>query len=342
VTRPNYQQSDWLRLAEVLRTARVHQGFKIRSQLVAYLVREWKLKPSIDRILGDLERGSRDNYSDSTLTAVEVWYGMRTGDVNRILQDILQDLPSRPDRIEKLERVRRAKYRTAQVVLEESEWSLEGVEDMDAEQLVELGNLLANEMTRIHSVLAKRLGIPAGSPYGSPQAGAPDLGLVGSRATFASRMKVYNSAESRGIRRAMFREGVQPGTVLEMTGYEDDIMSKYSWTDDELRVLRVMAHAGIQGEAAQIDTLAAALSAGAKKANRVIKGIAKLLKREGYEPFFHRQPDSSWRMEPLGALHIGTEGNWLDETILGQGLGMELLGWDMDHLPEGEEDDDDD
>lgn len=75
----------WGRVADALQQARLRAGFVYRTELVAELVQSGRAKLSVDRILGDLERGSRTNYSPATLTAVESWYGLPSGEIQRLL-----------------------------------------------------------------------------------------------------------------------------------------------------------------------------------------------------------------------------------------------------------------
>jgi hypothetical protein len=73
----------WQQVATMLKAARIKKGFRLRSELVTHLVNTRQAKTSIDRILGDLERGARDNYSASTLAGVELWYGLPAGEIAR-------------------------------------------------------------------------------------------------------------------------------------------------------------------------------------------------------------------------------------------------------------------
>lgn len=82
-----YDRAAWQRVADVLKRQRVELGFPIRSTLVSYLVQHQLAKMSIDRILGDLERGARDNYASSTIASVETWYGLVPGEIRRILKN---------------------------------------------------------------------------------------------------------------------------------------------------------------------------------------------------------------------------------------------------------------
>jgi hypothetical protein len=75
----------WGRVAHRLKQARIDAGFPHRVDLVDELLRTGKAKLSVDRILGDLERGSRDNYSPATLSAVEAWYGLAPGEIQSLL-----------------------------------------------------------------------------------------------------------------------------------------------------------------------------------------------------------------------------------------------------------------
>jgi len=76
----------WVLVAELLCAARVQAGFQRRTYLVNHLVENQIAKPSIDRILGDLERGARDNYSLATLAAVEAYYQIPAGEIGRTLR----------------------------------------------------------------------------------------------------------------------------------------------------------------------------------------------------------------------------------------------------------------
>jgi len=75
----------WGRVADALQRARLRAGYVYRTELVAELVQSGRAKLSVDRVLGDLERGSRTNYSAATLTAVESWYGLPSGEIQRLL-----------------------------------------------------------------------------------------------------------------------------------------------------------------------------------------------------------------------------------------------------------------
>lgn len=74
----------WGRVARRLQQARIDAGFPHRIDLVDELLRTGKAKLSVDRILGDLERGARSNYSSATISAVEAWYGLEPGEVRRV------------------------------------------------------------------------------------------------------------------------------------------------------------------------------------------------------------------------------------------------------------------
>lgn len=75
----------WGRVADRLRAARIELGYQRRSELVNALMRAGRAKLSVERILGDLERGARANYSPSTLSAAEAWYGLAPGEIRHLL-----------------------------------------------------------------------------------------------------------------------------------------------------------------------------------------------------------------------------------------------------------------
>lgn len=132
---------DWKRVAERLHRARQERGYRLRSELVRDLVKSGQAKPSIDRILGDLERGARDNYSASTLAAVELWYGLPSGEIHRWLND-------RQSAQQLKKAAPRARTDKKQVVSEltNAGWTISGVEDMDPADLAALLQALATEI----------------------------------------------------------------------------------------------------------------------------------------------------------------------------------------------------
>lgn len=86
----------WGRVADRLKQARIDAGFPHRIDLVDELLRTGKAKLSVERILGDLERGSRANYSPATLSAVESWYGLTLGEIRLLLSSAGEAVSAKP------------------------------------------------------------------------------------------------------------------------------------------------------------------------------------------------------------------------------------------------------
>lgn len=72
-------ENRWMRLGELLIARRVELGYRSRSRFVA------ARGGGHDRIVGDLERAGRDNYSPATIAAVERMYQWEPGSIRRIL-----------------------------------------------------------------------------------------------------------------------------------------------------------------------------------------------------------------------------------------------------------------
>jgi hypothetical protein len=136
------EEQRWMLLAQRLKSSRRELGYKNRASFVSHLVSTGSATASVDRILGDLERGARSNYSAATLSAIESWYSLDRGEVRRILDSAPEP---RPLEVSVLH-LRAGDRESSIVFLGEQGWDLAGVKNLTTPQLADLLQGLADEL----------------------------------------------------------------------------------------------------------------------------------------------------------------------------------------------------
>jgi hypothetical protein len=117
--------------------------------------------------------------------------------------------------------------------------------------------------------------------------------------------------------------------LADPAGGEDDVLSMFDFSDDELRALHLLASAGVEDAPVRREQLIEALGTGQRVGN-VMSALGRRMRSRGFRPLWWKNPDGSWQMTSGGSVNLLA--GWLDEEIMDRGaLATELLGstWDQ-------------